>query len=112
MNRAALTAQPTAIVETETIVQGVDAQPLVRRLLLAAADHLRGADLSEVAERLEGQAWMLRVHSPGETEAVEQTALQLAAKIALGGPKPEELAEILKLLAVRERRAGGPSSGY
>jgi hypothetical protein len=37
----------------------------------------------------------LRAPQPGE--AVERAALELAAKMALGGPKPEELAEILRL---------------
>jgi hypothetical protein len=101
LNRAALIAQLVAMVEAEATVQGVDAQPLVRRLLLAAADHLREAGLGEQAARVEEQARALRAPSPGEAEAVEQAALELAAEIALGGPKPEELAEILKSLAAR-----------
>jgi hypothetical protein len=101
LNKAALIAQLIAMVEAEALVQGVDAQPLVRRLLLAAADHLRGAGLSEQAARVEEQARQLRAPKPEEAEAVERAALELAAKIALGGPKPEELAEILKSLAVR-----------
>jgi hypothetical protein len=101
LNRAALIAQLIAMVEAEALVQGVDAQPLVRRLLLAAADHLREAGLGEQAAKVEEQAKQLRAPKPEEAEAVERAALELAAKIALGGPKPEELAEILKSLAVR-----------
>jgi hypothetical protein len=101
LNRAALIAQLIAMVEAEALVQGVDAQPLVRRLLLAAANHLREAGLGEQAAKVEEQAKQLRAPKPEEAEAVERTALELAAKIALGGPKPEELAEILKSLAVR-----------
>jgi hypothetical protein len=99
LNKAALIAQLIAMVEAEALVQGVDAQPLVRRLLLAAADHLRGAGLSEHAAKVEEQARQLRAPKPGEAEAVERAAVELAAKTALGGPKPEELAEILKTLA-------------
>jgi hypothetical protein len=84
----------------------------VRRLLLAAADHLREAGLGEQAVKVEEQARALRAPSPDEAEAVEQAALGLAAEITLGGPKPEELAEALRHFAVREKRAGGPSSGY
>jgi len=101
LNKAALITQLIAMVEAEATVQGVDAQPLVRRLLLAAADHLREAGLGEQAARVEEQARALRAPSPGEAEAVEQAALELAAEIALGGPKPEELAETLKSLAAR-----------
>jgi hypothetical protein len=101
LNRAALIAQLIAMVEAEALVQGVDAQPLVRRLLLAAADHLREAGLGEQAAKVEEQAKQLRAPKPEEAEAVERAAVELAAKIALGGPKPEELAEILKSLAVR-----------
>jgi len=101
LNKVALIAQLIAMVEAEAALQGVDAQPLVRRLLLAAADHLREAGLGEQAARVEERAKQLRAPSPGEAEAVEQAALEPAAEIALGGPKPEELAEILKSLAVR-----------
>ena len=99
LNKAALIAQLIAMVEAEALVQGVDAQPLVRRLLLAAADHLREAGLGEQAAKVEERAKQLRAPSPGEAGAVERAALELAAKTALGGPKPEELAEILKSLA-------------
>jgi hypothetical protein len=101
LNRVALIAQLIAMVEAEATLQGVDAQPLVRRLLLAAADHLREAGLGEQAAKVEEQAKQLRAPKPEEAEAVERAAVELAAKIALGGPKPEELAEILKSLAVR-----------
>jgi DNA-binding PadR family transcriptional regulator len=101
LNKAALLAQLIAMVEAEAIIQGVDAQPLVRRLLLAAADHLREAGFAEQAAKVEEQARMLRAPSASEAEAVERAALDLAAKIALGGPKPEELAETLRLLAAR-----------
>jgi hypothetical protein len=99
LNKVALIAQLIAMVEAEAALQGVDAQPLVRRLLLAAADHLREADLDEQAAKVEEQAKQLRAPKPEEAEAVERAAVELAAKIALGGPKPEELAEILKSLA-------------
>jgi hypothetical protein len=99
LNKAALIAQLVAMVEAEALVQGVDAQPLVRRLLLAAADHLREAGLVEQAARVEERARQLRAPKPGEAEAVERAALELAAKAALGGPKPEELAEVLRALA-------------
>ena len=99
LNKVALIAQLIAMVEAEAALQGVDAQPLVRRLLLAAADHLREAGLNEQAARVEERARQLRAPKPGEAEAVERAALELAARVALGGPKPEELAEILKTLA-------------
>jgi hypothetical protein len=99
LNKAALIAQLIAMVEAEAALQGVDAQPLVRRLLLAAADHLREAGLGEQAAKVEEQAKQLRAPKPEEAEAVERVALELAGKIALGGPKPEELAEILRSLA-------------
>jgi hypothetical protein len=98
LNKAALIAQLVAMVEAEALVQGVDAQPLVRRLLLAAADHLREAGLLEQAAEVEESARALRAPSPGEAEAVERAALELAGKLALGGPKPEELAEVLRSL--------------
>ena len=112
LNRVALIAQLIAMVEAEAALQGVDAQPLVRRLLLAAADHLREAGLGEHAAKVEERARALRAPSPGEAEAVERAALELAAKIALGGSKPEELAEVLRHFAAREKRAGGSGSGY
>jgi len=99
LNKVALIAQLVAMVEAEATIQGVDAQPLVRRLLLAAADHLREAGLNDQAAKVEEQAKQLRAPSPGEAEAVERAAVELAAKAALGGPKPEELAEILRSLA-------------
>jgi hypothetical protein len=98
LNKVAVIAQLIAMVEAEATVQGVDAQPLVRRLLLAAADHLRAAGLNEQADKVEAQARQLRAPSPREAEAVERAALELAEKAALGGPKPEELAEILRSL--------------
>jgi hypothetical protein len=98
LNKAALIAQLVAMVEAEALVQGVDAQPLVRRLLLAAADHLREAGLVEQAAEVEERARMLRAPKPEEAEAVERAALELAGKLALGGPKPEELAEVLRSL--------------
>jgi hypothetical protein len=101
LNKAALIAQLIAMVEAEALVQGVDAQPLVRRLLLAAADHLREAGLAEQAAKVEERARMLRAPSPSEAEAVERAALELAARAALGGPRPEELAEVLRSLARR-----------
>jgi hypothetical protein len=101
LNKVALIAQLIAMVEAEAALQGVDAQPLTRRLLLAAADHLRAAGLNEHAAKVEERARMLRAPSPGEAEAVERAALELVAKAALGGPKSEELAEILRLLADR-----------
>jgi hypothetical protein len=99
LNRVALIAQLIAMVEAEALVQGVDAQPLVRRLLLAAADHLREAGLGEQAAKVEEQAKQLRAPKPEEAETVERAAVELAARVALGGPRPEELAEILKSLA-------------
>jgi hypothetical protein len=106
LNKAALIAQLIAMVEAEAALQGVDAQPLTRRLLLAAADHLREAGLSEQAAKVEERAKQLRAPSPGEAEAVERAALELAAKVALGGPKPEELAEVLRSLTSKSPARG------
>jgi DNA-binding TFAR19-related protein (PDSD5 family) len=78
----------------------------VRRLLLAAADHLREAGLSEQAAKVEERTKQLRTPKPEEAEAVERAALELAAKAALGGPKPEELTEILRSLISRSPARG------
>jgi hypothetical protein len=106
LNKAALIAQLIAMVEAEAALQGVDAQPLTRRLLLAAADHLREAGLSEQAAKVEERAKQLRTPKPEEAEVVERAALELAAKAALGGPKPEELTEILRSLISRSPARG------
>jgi hypothetical protein len=80
LNKAALIAQLVVMVGAETIVQGVDVQLLVCRLLLAAANHLREAGFAEQAAKVEGLARQLRASSPRKAEAVERAALELARK--------------------------------
>jgi hypothetical protein len=67
-------------VEAEAALREVDAQPLIRRLLIAASEHLREASSAE------------------EVGAVERTVQMPEERLTLGGSKPEELEEALPLL--------------
>jgi len=102
-SKAALLAQVCLLVEVEAALRSVDAQPLLRRLLTAAAEHLRRAGLREQAEELEKRARTYRPpQTPLEEIAVERAAEELAAAAALGGPRPEEVAEALETLAAAQ----------
>ena len=102
-SKAALLAQVCLLVEVDAALRGVDAQPLLRRLLTAAAEHLRRAGLREQAEGLEKRARTYRPpRTPLEEIAVERAAEELAAAAALGGPRPEKVAEALEILAAAQ----------
>ena len=101
--KAALLAQVCLLVEVEASLRGVDAQPLLRRLYSAAAEHVKRAGLREQAEELEKRARSYRPpRTPLEEAAVERAAEMLAAAAALGGPQPEKVAEALETLAAAQ----------
>jgi DNA-binding MarR family transcriptional regulator len=86
---------------------GVDAQPLVRGLLMEAASLLRGAGLDEEAARLEEVAKRLREPGAGEAAAVEEALARVRAMLAWSRRSPGlgEALEVVKLFKNRSASA-------
>jgi DNA-binding MarR family transcriptional regulator len=78
---------------------GVDAQPLVRGLLMEAAALLRRGGLDEEAARLEEVAKQLREPGAGEAAAVEEVLARVRAMLAWSRRSPGlgEALEVVKL---------------
>ena len=78
---------------------GVDAQPLVRGLLMEAAALLRRGGLGEEAARLEEVAMRFREPGAGEAAAVEEALARVRAMLAWSRRSPSlgEALEVVKL---------------
>jgi len=90
------------LIEATAAAQGVDTQPLTRRLLMEAANLLREAGLGGEAARLEEVAKRFREPSADEAAAVEETLAWIRAALARSGLKLKPLdlevaIEIVKL---------------
>jgi DNA-binding MarR family transcriptional regulator len=93
------------LIEATAPAQGVDTQPLTRRLLMEAANLLREAGLGEEAARLEEVAKRFREPSAGEAAAVEETLAWIRAALARSGLKPLDLEVVLEIVKLFEKRS-------
>jgi DNA-binding MarR family transcriptional regulator len=86
---------------------GVDAQPLVRGLLMEAANLLRRGGLGGEAARLEEVAKRLREPGAGEAAAVEEALARVRAMLAWSRRSPGlgEALEVVKLFKNRSASA-------
>jgi DNA-binding MarR family transcriptional regulator len=101
----------SAAIEVAAAAQGVDAQPLTRRLLMEAANLLREAGLGGEAARLEEAAKRFREPGAGEDTAVEEALARVRAMLAQSGQPLglEEALEVVKLFKNRSASALAPT---
>jgi DNA-binding MarR family transcriptional regulator len=99
----------SAVIEVAAAAQGVDAQPLTRRLLLEAANLLREAGLGERAAQLEETAKRFREPSADEAAAVEDVLARIRAALARSGLKPLDLKEALEIVKLFKASALAPT---
>jgi DNA-binding MarR family transcriptional regulator len=97
----------SVLIEAMASAHGVDVQPLTRRLLMEAANLLRGAGLGEEAARLEEVAMRFREPSAGEVATVEEALARIRAALARSGLKPLDPIEVYKIVQLFEKRSTG-----
>jgi DNA-binding MarR family transcriptional regulator len=97
----------SVLIEAMASARGVDVQPLTRRLLMEAANLLRGAGLGEEAARLEEVAMRFREPSAGEVATVEKALARIRAALARSGLKPLDPIEVYKIVQLFEKRSTG-----
>jgi len=93
------------LIEATAAAQGVDTQPLTRRLLMEAANLLREAGLGGEAARLEEVAKRFREPSADEAAAVEETLAWIRAALARSGLKPLDLEVAIEIVKLFENRS-------